>query len=157
MNVFGLTFILAFSATISFINFFILRFFIYLKRFRKTLAPRLDRWVNDGIFQLQRRAFEANESTAWMDAEKEIPTTVYDVMMSELPTARRTIRRSATAATLVDKSAMLKWELEERQPTITESERSLTARSDTSFTDRGLESQGEISLVQQSSLSAHSR
>ncbi|KAL5374349.1 hypothetical protein DPSP01_012021 [Paraphaeosphaeria sporulosa] len=157
VNVFGLAFVLTFSAIISFINFFILRFFIFLKRFRKTLAPRLDRWVNDGIFQLQRRAFEANESTTWIDSEKEIPTTTYATTMSELPTVRRTIRRSATAATLVDKSAILKWELEERQPTITESERSLTARSDESFTDRGHVSQGEISLVQHSSPSAHSR
>ncbi|KAL1604937.1 hypothetical protein SLS60_004478 [Paraconiothyrium brasiliense] len=157
VNVFGLAFILTFSAIISIINFFILRFFILLTRFRKALAPRLDRWVNDGVFQLQRRAFEANESTMWTDLEKEIPTTVHDMAMSELPTHRRTIRRSATAATLVDKDVMLKWELEERRPTITESQRSMTAGSNTSFTDRGLVSQGEISLVQHSSPSTHSR
>ncbi|KAJ4355516.1 uncharacterized protein N0V89_003533 [Didymosphaeria variabile] len=157
VNVFGLAFILTFSAIISIINYFILRFFIFLKRFRRSLAPRLDRWVNDGIFQLQRRAFEANESTMWMDLEKEIPVTVHDMAMSELPTHRRTIRRSATAATLVDNSAVLKWELEERQPTVTESQRSMTAGSDASVTDRGLVSQGEISLVQHSSPGAGSR
>lgn len=141
---------MTFSAIISFINLFILRFFIFLKRFRKSLAPRLDRWVNDGIFQLQRRAFEANDNVLWTKLEKEIPTTVYDTVLSELPTHRRTIRRSATAATLVDKSAMLKWELEERQPTLTESQRSLTAGSNSSLTDRGLILQGETRLVQQS-------
>jgi hypothetical protein len=120
VNIFALAFIFTFSFVISFINFFILRFFILLKRFRKCLAPRLDRWINDGIFQLQRRAFEANESTLWIDLEKEIPTTEYDTKVSELPAERQTIRRSATAATLVDESAILKWKSEEQPPTGTE-------------------------------------
>lgn len=113
MNVFGLAFVLTFSVVTSFINVFILRYFIYFKRFRKTLAPRLDRRVKDGIFQLQGRAVEADENTTWTDMEKEIPTTMYDTTMSEMLPTRRPFRRSTIAATLDDKSVLMKWELEE--------------------------------------------
>lgn len=147
---FAFALILTFSAVVSFVNYFILRFFIFLKRFRKSLAPRLDRWVNDGIFQIQRRAFEANDSPAWTGLDKEIPTTVESAPLTELNTNRRTIRRSATAATLVDKVTLEKWELEERQPTLAELNRSFSAISSTSTAERNLVSRGEVSFVERS-------
>lgn len=111
---------------------------MFLKRFAKSFAPRLDRWVNDGIFQLQRRAFEANEDIAWIDLEKEIPFTAEKTFMSELPTMRRPSRRSVTAATLVDKNAIMEWELEKRQTRLPELDRSISAVSVTSSTERDL-------------------
>ncbi|KAJ4290347.1 hypothetical protein N0V90_010563 [Kalmusia sp. IMI 367209] len=148
VNVFGLAFIVTFSAVISFINFFILRFFIFLKRFRKSLAPRLDRWVNDGIFQLQRRAFEANQEGFWTDLEKEIPVTSSNTAMSELPTKSRTIRRSATATTLVERSDTMKWDIEERVPTFSESDRSMTATSGTRSDRMGAGNEVVISPIE---------
>ena len=76
--------------TIAVINFFILRFFIFLERLRKPLLPKADRWINDGVFQLQRRAFEGNGYTAWEDLEKEIPVTQeIGSIIAELPLVGR--------------------------------------------------------------------
>jgi len=67
-------------------------------RFRRTLAPRLDRWVNDGVYQLQRRAFDANEQGIWTDLEKEVPITTEKMLIAELPI----MRRAGTDTTLMD-------------------------------------------------------
>jgi hypothetical protein len=56
-----------------------------MSRFRSALAPRLDHWVQDGVFQLQRRAFEAQESGTWVNTEDEIPVTARYEMLHELP------------------------------------------------------------------------
>lgn len=85
INVFGLAFVITFSAVISLINLTALRFFIFLSRFRRALAPRLDRWVQDGVLQLQRRAFDADGQGDWFGIDKEIPTTVRGQELHELP------------------------------------------------------------------------
>lgn len=85
INVFGLAFIIAFSTSITLVNLVLLKFLVFLSRFRQALAPRLDRWVQDGVFQLQRRAFEAHGEGVWMDLEKEIPITTRKEMLRELP------------------------------------------------------------------------
>ena len=86
INVFGFAFTITVSLTISIVNFFILRFFVFLQRFRKSLAPRLDLWVNDDVYQLQRRAFEGNEDAVWIGLTKEIPVTSEKFLLSEVPT-----------------------------------------------------------------------
>ncbi|KAH7386872.1 hypothetical protein DE146DRAFT_185138 [Phaeosphaeria sp. MPI-PUGE-AT-0046c] len=85
INVFALTFIIAFSVTITLINTLILRFFIFMARFRAALAPRIDHWVQDGIFQLQRRAFEAQGQGCWKNLDQEIPITLDGENLRELP------------------------------------------------------------------------
>ncbi|KAF1974543.1 hypothetical protein BU23DRAFT_636137 [Bimuria novae-zelandiae CBS 107.79] len=75
VNVFALVFVTTFASLISLFSMFVLRFCIFLSRFRKALAPRIDRWVQDGVFQLQRRAFDAQGEACWIDLEKEIPVT----------------------------------------------------------------------------------
>ncbi|KAF2736964.1 hypothetical protein EJ04DRAFT_562032 [Polyplosphaeria fusca] len=85
INVFGLAFVTTFSLTILLFNLSVLRFMIFLSRFRKTLGPRIDRWVQDGVFQLQRRAFDAYGEGVWINLEKEIPATISDHRLSELP------------------------------------------------------------------------
>ncbi|KAF1957462.1 hypothetical protein CC80DRAFT_470752 [Byssothecium circinans] len=85
VNVFALVFIITFSTFITVFNMTVLRFFIFLSRFRRALAPRIDRWVQDGIFQLQRRAFEAEGVGNWVDLEKEVPVTMEREYLAELP------------------------------------------------------------------------
>ncbi len=46
---------------------------IFLTRFRRALGPRVDRWIQDGVWQLQRRAYEGEGYRAWMDLEADIP------------------------------------------------------------------------------------
>ncbi|CAI6342197.1 unnamed protein product [Periconia digitata] len=75
VNVFGLTFIVTSTIIFSCLNIYILRFFIFLSKSRRALAPRLDQWVNDGVFQLQRRAFEAKNQGKWTKIDSEIPVT----------------------------------------------------------------------------------
>jgi hypothetical protein len=85
--VFALIFITTFSTTITLFNLGILRFFIFLSHFRQALAPRIDRWVQDGVFQLQRRAFDMHHEGQWTDLEKEIPVTEERDLLRELPVA----------------------------------------------------------------------
>ncbi|KAF2638963.1 hypothetical protein P280DRAFT_67807 [Massarina eburnea CBS 473.64] len=85
INVFALSFIVTFATVITVFNWTVLRFFIFLSRFRRALAPRIERWVQDGIFQLQRRAFEAQGEGSWIDLEKEVPITSEREMLAQLP------------------------------------------------------------------------
>ena len=48
---------------------------IFLTRFRRALGPRIDRWIQDGVWQLQRRAYEGEGYRAWTDLEADIPLT----------------------------------------------------------------------------------
>jgi hypothetical protein len=78
VNVFGLSFIIAFSVLIALLDIFILKFMIFLSRFRAALGPRIDRWIQDGIWQLQRRAYEGEGYRGWTDLEADIPLTKED-------------------------------------------------------------------------------
>lgn len=50
------------------------------------LAPRLDRWIQDGVLQLQRRAYEAQSEATWTDLDKDLPLTTFEEKLSDLPT-----------------------------------------------------------------------
>jgi hypothetical protein len=92
VSVFGLAFIITFSTVIFVLNTFILRFCIFLSRFRRALAPRLDRWVQDGVFQLQRRAFDAQGRGHWSGTDDEVPCTAAGEILEELPEESVSIR-----------------------------------------------------------------
>lgn len=91
INVFGLTFIITFSFLMSIFNILLLRFMIFLSRFRRALAPRLDRWVQDGVFQLQRRAFDSYNQGTWSHINQEIPVTMDGQFLAELPVESRVV------------------------------------------------------------------
>ncbi|KAJ8117285.1 hypothetical protein OPT61_g1490 [Boeremia exigua] len=84
VNVFGLSFIIAFSVLVAVLDIFILKFMIYLSKFRAALNPRIDRWIQDGVWQLQRRAYEGEGYRAWTDLEADIPLTKED-RLKDLP------------------------------------------------------------------------
>ncbi|KAF3001242.1 hypothetical protein E8E13_002985 [Curvularia kusanoi] len=84
INVFGLSFIIAFSVVVALLDMFILKFMIYLSKFRAALNPRIDRWIQDGIWQLQRRAYEGEGYHGWTDLEADIPLTTED-KLKDLP------------------------------------------------------------------------
>ena len=75
INVFGLAFVTSFSVFVTVLDIMLLRFLIFISRFRRVLAPRIDQWIQDGVWQLQRRAYEAQGCTGWNNLEKEIPLT----------------------------------------------------------------------------------
>lgn len=66
-------------------DFMLLRFLITLSRFRRAMAPKLDRWIQDGVFQLQRRAYEAKGEGSWQHIDKEIPVTTGKERLGDLP------------------------------------------------------------------------
>ena len=66
-----------------------LKFLIFLSGFRRALAPRIDRWIQDGVFQLQRRAYEDKDGIVWKDLDKEIPITVDNELLVDLPIETR--------------------------------------------------------------------
>jgi hypothetical protein len=85
INVFALTFIITFSVIITVVDLVLLKFAIFLTRVRKTMSPRIDRWIQDGVFQLQRRAFQIYEQGTWKRLDKEIPSTYEAHYLKELP------------------------------------------------------------------------
>ena len=52
---------------------------------KRALAPRIDSWIQDGVFQLQRRAYEAHGEGPWERCSHEVPVTVGHVLLSTLP------------------------------------------------------------------------
>lgn len=84
INVFGLSVVIALSVTLALLDICILRIMIYLARFRRALGPRIDRWIQDGVWQLQRRAYEGEGYRGWSDLEADIPLT-YERKLKDLP------------------------------------------------------------------------
>jgi hypothetical protein len=85
INVFALTFIITFSVIITVADLVMLKFVIFLTRVRKAMSPRIDRWIQDGVFQLQRRSFEIHGQWTWQRLDKEVPSTYEAYDLDELP------------------------------------------------------------------------
>ncbi|KAF2109963.1 hypothetical protein BDV96DRAFT_604439 [Lophiotrema nucula] len=85
INVFGLVLITVVALLAAVIDITLLRFLIFLSRFRKALAPRIDRWIQDGVLQLQRRAYEATGQGTWTNLDADVPVTVEKSVFEELP------------------------------------------------------------------------
>jgi hypothetical protein len=75
INVFGLAFIITFACVVTILDICLLRFLIYLSLFRQALAPRIDQWIQDGVWQLQRHAYEASGEGTWSRTQDETPVT----------------------------------------------------------------------------------
>ena len=67
------------------IDITLLKFLVYLSRFRRQLGPRIERWIQDGVWQLQRRAYEGEGQRDWVNLESEIPLTNKGHMLKDLP------------------------------------------------------------------------
>ena len=85
INVFGLSFVIAFSILVTVIDITLLKFLVYLTRFRRALGPRIARWTQDGVWQLQRRAYEGEGHRNWTDLESEIPLMEKGHKLKDLP------------------------------------------------------------------------
>ncbi|CAN9099345.1 unnamed protein product [Alternaria alternata] len=85
INVFGLAFVVAFSTLVAIVDITLLKFLVYLTRFRRALGPRIARWTQDGVWQLQRRAYEGEGHRNWTDLESEIPLMEKGHKLKDLP------------------------------------------------------------------------
>ena len=95
INFFGLVFILVLSCTIILVDLSLFRILVAASRWSPKMARRLERWVQDGILQLQRRAFEAEGKGAWEGLCDDVPVTRGEQKLSEL--ALVTVIREAVA------------------------------------------------------------
>ncbi|KAF9741118.1 hypothetical protein PMIN04_006738 [Paraphaeosphaeria minitans] len=89
INVFALAFVVTFCIVVTALDLILLKFLVFWHRFRGILAPRIDAWVQDGTFQLQRRAYEMQGEGTWERLDKEVPVTTYDTELSTLPLESR--------------------------------------------------------------------
>lgn len=63
----------------------LLRSLLHLRKYKPWLGRRVDRWLQDGIFQLQRRAQEAHGNGVWRDLSEEVPVTLENTLLPDLP------------------------------------------------------------------------
>jgi hypothetical protein len=82
-----MSFVIATALFFAIIDVVLLRFLIYLSTFRKALSPRIERWIQDGVLQLQRRAYEAHNEGTWSGLSQEVPWTKPNQELAELPLA----------------------------------------------------------------------
>ncbi|KAF2105559.1 hypothetical protein BDV96DRAFT_509152 [Lophiotrema nucula] len=78
INFFALVFVCTFALVVVALDVTILRFCIFLSGFRRMhwLGPRIERWTQDGVLQIQRRLLEAQGQEGWEDLDKEVPIRV---------------------------------------------------------------------------------
>jgi hypothetical protein len=76
--------IAVFSIIVAILDFTMLRFMITLGRFRRAMAPKIDRWIQDGAFQLQRKVYEAQGEGTWQHTDKEIPVTSDNLSLEDI-------------------------------------------------------------------------
>lgn len=89
INVFALSLISAFAIVLTLLGMVLLKFLVFLPCAHKLLAPRIDHWNQDGVFQLQRRAYEADDQGHWTRLGKEVPSTWEGDELRELPLETR--------------------------------------------------------------------
>lgn len=91
-----------------------------MARFRAALAPRIDHWVQDGIFQLQRRAFEAQGQGCWKNLEQEIPITLDGENLRELPVESLLVLKNAEGRRFAKRGKLRKTGTNVTEVTLTE-------------------------------------
>ncbi|KAH7092191.1 hypothetical protein FB567DRAFT_233179 [Paraphoma chrysanthemicola] len=84
INVFALAFVTALTCAFIITDIILLRILIFTRRFHAAFTPRIERWIQDGVFHQQRRGYEAQELAAWTRTDKEIPVTVKKVKLPRL-------------------------------------------------------------------------
>ena len=71
--------------SITTIDILLLKFLIFVSKFSEPLAPRIDRWTQDSVLQLQRRAYEAHGKCNWIGLSAAIPVTSTKEILLDLP------------------------------------------------------------------------
>jgi hypothetical protein len=90
INFFALTFVITVSCFVVVLDITLLKFLVFLSEFRRLtgLSHRLSRWTQDGVLQLQRRAYEAQGRGTWVNLDDDVPLTVSKERLEDLPLTR---------------------------------------------------------------------
>jgi hypothetical protein len=95
-----MAFVIAVSLFFAILDISLLKFLIFLDSFRILFSPRIDRWIQDGVWQLQRRANEAYGQGTWSRLTGDVPVTGDKEMLIELPLSSMPVVKTATSITL---------------------------------------------------------
>ena len=82
---FALVIIITFSLVITILDLSMLSLLGLISKLRSSRSPKVDRWIQDGVLQLQRRAYEAQGQGTWIRLDKDVPVTMDRVLLSDLP------------------------------------------------------------------------
>lgn len=82
---FGLAFTITVSGVLILLDLFLFRLLLCSKKFSRLQSSRLQRWVQDGVFQMQRRAYEAHGLGNWEHLSTDIPVTTESIDLPDLP------------------------------------------------------------------------
>ncbi|KAF2873346.1 hypothetical protein BDV95DRAFT_592730 [Massariosphaeria phaeospora] len=87
INVFGLSLIISFALVIVTLDIALLKLLVFISGFRRLtgLSSRLNRWTQDGVLQLQRRAYEAQGKGSWVNFDDDVPLTREEEALGDLP------------------------------------------------------------------------
>ncbi|KAF2120277.1 hypothetical protein BDV96DRAFT_642118 [Lophiotrema nucula] len=85
INVLALAFIVTFACVVTILDLVLLKYLIFLQRWRKALSPGIIHWIRDGIYQLQWRAYDTYGEGDWEYTNKEVPLTVTGEFLRDLP------------------------------------------------------------------------
>jgi hypothetical protein len=80
-----MAFVIGMALFFTMVDIVVLRFFVYHSKFRQALSPRIERWIQDDVLQLQRRAYEAHKEGTWSKLSSEVPLTKANELLAELP------------------------------------------------------------------------
>jgi hypothetical protein len=105
--VFGLAFITTFCSVVTVIDLGLLRFLIHLRKCQPFFAPRIDRWIQDGVFQLQRRAYEGEGQGYWKKLNEEVPLTAMNELLPNLPIESKNTKPAQGSSTLFHASSII--------------------------------------------------
>jgi hypothetical protein len=94
-----MAFVIAVSLFFAILDVSLLKFLIFLDSFKAFFSPRIDRWIQDGVWQLQRRANEAHGQGTWSNLTSDVPLTGGKEMLIELPLASVPVVKNATSIT----------------------------------------------------------
>ncbi|CAI6232189.1 unnamed protein product [Periconia digitata] len=118
INVFALAFMSTFCVLVTALDLFLLKFLVYSDKLRGIFAPRIDSWIQDGVLQFQRRAYEAHGEGSWERLDKEVPATTDDVQLATLPTVSKPSCNCSVASSLLAKRASTETFVSSNSPSI---------------------------------------
>ncbi|KAF2729630.1 hypothetical protein EJ04DRAFT_588412 [Polyplosphaeria fusca] len=85
INVFGLAFTITISGVIVLMDLVLIRVIQFYRTRSKAPTPRLDRWNQDNVYQMSRRAYDSSGFGTWIKLSEEIPITTHPIELPELP------------------------------------------------------------------------
>ena len=80
---FGLALIVSLAVVAILLDTVFMKQLITTTKFKQIGCLKIDHWIQDGVFQLQRRAYEACGEGVWDNLDREIPVTIGKHMLTK--------------------------------------------------------------------------